>query len=68
VEDQIADQARVHGMSPDAVTTEIMLAKAAIKRLVEPDEVAELVAYLCTPQAAMMTGASICLDGGWTAH
>jgi 3-hydroxybutyrate dehydrogenase len=68
VEDQIADQARVHDMSPAAVTTEIMLAKAAIKRLIEPAEVAELVAYLCAPQAAMMTGASITLDGGWTAH
>ena len=68
VEDQIADQARVHGMSPAAVTTEIMLARTAVKRLIEPAEVAELVAYLCSPQAAMMTGASISLDAGWTAH
>jgi 3-hydroxybutyrate dehydrogenase len=30
--------------------------------------VAELVAYLCSPQASMMTGASVTLDGGWTAH
>ncbi|GLW66723.1 3-hydroxybutyrate dehydrogenase [Actinomadura rubrobrunea] len=68
VEGQIADQARVHGLSPEAVTTEVMLARTAIKRLIEPAEVAETVAFLCAPRAAMITGASITLDGGWTAH
>ncbi|MFF5261044.1 3-hydroxybutyrate dehydrogenase [Actinomadura viridis] len=68
VEGQIEDQARVHGMSPGAVTTDVLLARAAVKRLIEPAEVAELVAYLCAPQAAMMTGASLTMDGGWTAH
>ena len=43
-----------------------MLAPAAIKRLIEPDEVAELVAYLCSPPAASITGASMAIDGGWT--
>jgi 3-hydroxybutyrate dehydrogenase len=68
VESQIADQARTHDLDPGEVIERIMLAPAAIKRLIEPDEVAELVAYLCSPQAAMMTGGSITLDGGWTAH
>jgi 3-hydroxybutyrate dehydrogenase len=68
VENQIADQARIHGMAPDEVVERVMLAPAAIKRLVEPAEVAELVAYLCSPQASMMTGGSVTLDGGWTAH
>ncbi|XVQ09003.1 3-hydroxybutyrate dehydrogenase [Spirillospora sp. CA-255316] len=68
VEGQIEDQARVHGMSADAVTAEVLLAKAAMKRLIEPEEVAELVAYLCAPPAAMITGASLTLDGGWAAH
>ena len=45
-----------------------MLAPAAIKRFVEPGEVAELVAYLCSPHASMMTGSSITLDGGWSVH
>ncbi len=45
-----------------------VLAPAAIKRLMEPEEVAECVAYLCSPAASFITGASITLDGGWTAH
>jgi 3-hydroxybutyrate dehydrogenase len=45
-----------------------MLEPAAIKRLIEPAEVAEAVAYLCTPEASFMTGASILMDGGWSAH
>jgi 3-hydroxybutyrate dehydrogenase len=68
VEDQIEDQARAHGMPPERVTTEVLLARTALKRLIEPDEVAEVVAYLCGPSAAMMTGASLTIDGGWTAH
>ncbi|NUT37079.1 MAG: 3-hydroxybutyrate dehydrogenase, partial [Hamadaea sp.] len=68
VEGQIADQARSHGIAPSRVVEEIMLAKAAIKRLIEPDEVAELMAYLCTPAASFITGTSIAMDGGWTAH
>ncbi|MEU8348162.1 MULTISPECIES: 3-hydroxybutyrate dehydrogenase [unclassified Streptomyces] len=68
VERQIADQAAAHGIPPERVVSEIMLADSALKRLVEPDEVAEAVAYLCTPQASFITGASLPLDGGWTAH
>jgi 3-hydroxybutyrate dehydrogenase len=68
VENQIADQARAHGLAPEQVVQEVMLARAAIRRLIEPEEVAELVAYLCAPPASMMTGGSITIDGGWTAH
>jgi 3-hydroxybutyrate dehydrogenase len=68
VESQIADQAASHGIGEDEVIEKIMLARAAIKRLIEPDEVAELLAYLCSPPAAFITGASIALDGGWTAN
>jgi 3-hydroxybutyrate dehydrogenase len=68
VERQIADQARIHGIDPDAVVEQVMLAPAAVKRLVEPDEVAELAAVLYGPASASITGASLSMDGGWTAH
>ncbi|MFC4588564.1 3-hydroxybutyrate dehydrogenase [Sphaerisporangium corydalis] len=68
VEEQIADQARVHDLRPEEVVEQVMLAPAAIRRLIEPEEVAEAVAYLCAPQASMITGASLTIDGGWTAR
>jgi 3-hydroxybutyrate dehydrogenase len=68
VESQITAQAATHGIAEADVVEQIMLASAAIKRLIEPEEVAELLAYLCTPAASFITGASIPLDGGWTAH
>jgi 3-hydroxybutyrate dehydrogenase len=68
VEGQIADQARTHGLAESEVVEKIMLTSAAIKRLIEPEEVAELVAYLCTDVAGFITGTSLSIDGGWTAH
>ncbi|MFE6779489.1 3-hydroxybutyrate dehydrogenase [Streptomyces sp. NPDC057702] len=67
VEAQIADQAAAHGISAERVVAEVLLTRSAIKRLLEPAEVAEAVAYLCTPQASFLTGTSLPLDGGWAA-
>ncbi|HEY4022472.1 MAG TPA: 3-hydroxybutyrate dehydrogenase [Pseudonocardiaceae bacterium] len=67
VEKQIADQARVHGIAEDEVLESVLLADTAIKRLVEPDEVADLVLWLTGPNARMATGSSFTVDGGWTA-
>ncbi|MBW4042366.1 MAG: 3-hydroxybutyrate dehydrogenase [Acidobacteria bacterium] len=67
VERQIADQAKVHGIPEDRVVEEIMLTEAAVKRLVEPAEVADLVLWLTGDTAAMVNGASCTMDGGWTA-
>ncbi|WP_214402474.1 3-hydroxybutyrate dehydrogenase [Pseudonocardia lacus] len=68
VESQVADQARTRGIEPDQVVEQVMLAAAAVKRLVEPDEVAELAALLYGPASASITGASLPVDGGWTAR
>jgi 3-hydroxybutyrate dehydrogenase len=68
VENQIADQARTHGISEDEVIEKIMLTEPAIKRLIEPEEVAELAVFLCTPEASFINGASLTMDGGATAH
>jgi 3-hydroxybutyrate dehydrogenase len=68
VEQQVTAQAKVHGLPEDDVVRDIMLAPAAIKRLIEPSEVAELVAYLCSPEASFITGSSMMMDGGWSAH
>ena len=68
VEKQIADQARIHGIPESDVVATVLLAESTIKRLVEPDEVADLVVWLCGPGTASVTGASFPMDGGWTAH
>jgi 3-hydroxybutyrate dehydrogenase len=68
VEKQIADQARIHGISEDEVIEKIMLTEPVIKRLIEPEEVAELTLFLCSKEASFMNGASIVMDGGWTAR
>jgi len=68
VDKQIADQAAAHGLSENEVLDTVLLASAALKRLVEPAEVAEMVAFLCSPTATSMTGTSLVVDGGWTAH
>ncbi|MEU6096984.1 3-hydroxybutyrate dehydrogenase [Streptomyces sp. NPDC047079] len=68
VEKQLTDQARAHGIPEERVLSEVLLQDTAVKRLIEPEEVAEAVAYLCSPQASFITGSSLVLDGGWTAH
>ncbi|TDO13894.1 MULTISPECIES: 3-hydroxybutyrate dehydrogenase [Halomonas] len=68
VDGQIADQAKMHGMEEQEVIEQIMLKNAAIKRLIEPAEVAELVGYLASDLAGAVTGASWNIDLGWTAQ
>ncbi|CBV42426.1 3-hydroxybutyrate dehydrogenase [Halomonas elongata] len=68
VDNQIADQARMHGMDEQEVIEQVMLKNAAVKRLIDPDEVAALVGYLASDAAGAVTGASWNIDLGWTAQ
>jgi 3-hydroxybutyrate dehydrogenase len=68
VDTQIADQAKANRMSADEVIEKIMLAPAAVKRLIEPSEVADFAAYLCSDAAGVITGSALTMDLGWTAR
>lgn len=68
VQRQIADQAANHGIPEDEVLATVMLTRSPVKRMVEPEEVAALAAFVMSDDAAMVTGASYTLDGGWTAQ
>ena len=68
VERQIADQARAHGIAEDEVRDRVLLAPEAVKRLIDPHEVAEVAAVLWGPASASITGSSLSVDGGWTAR
>lgn len=68
VDKQIAEQAKAHGIAEQQVLEQVLLTESAIKRLVEPEEVASLVGWLASADAGMVTGASYTMDGGWTAR
>ena len=68
VEQQVADQARTHGITEDRVLEEVILAPHAVKRLIEPAEVAEVVAFLLGPHGRAITGAPVTMDQGWSAR
>ncbi len=67
VEAQIADQARAHGISEDRVLEDVILAPHPVKRLIEPSEVAETVAFLLGPGGRAFTGTAVTMDLGWSA-
>lgn len=67
VDKQIAAQAENHGISEDEVVSKIMLQKAAVKKMLEPSTIAEVVKFLCSDAASMITGSTMTIDGGWTA-
>jgi 3-hydroxybutyrate dehydrogenase len=68
MENQIAAQARAHGMPEERVLEEVILAPHAVKRLIEPDDVADAVAFLLGPSGRAFTGAAVPMDMGWTAR
>jgi len=68
VENQITDQAKVHQIPENEVIEQIMLKPAAIKKIIEPGEIADLTAYLCSDKGRSVTGACWTIDCGWTAQ
>ncbi len=68
VENQIADQARTMGIPAEEVLGSVMLGPAAVKRLVEPEEIAQLAAFLASDHAGAITGVAYAIDAGWTAR
>lgn len=68
VEGQIEDQARVHGLSREAVIKDVILASQPNKKFVEVEDLAEVAAFLAGPHGRSVTGTAYTLDGGWTAR
>ncbi|RZI84469.1 MAG: 3-hydroxybutyrate dehydrogenase [Rubrivivax sp.] len=68
VEQQIADQAKAHGISPEQVVRDVMLSHQARKQFIQVEELAALAVFLASDAAASMTGAALAMDGGWTLH
>ena len=68
VQEQISDQAKTHNIHENEVTENIFLRSAVIKKIIEPDEVANVVKFLCSDDARSITGANWTIDAGWTAQ
>jgi 3-hydroxybutyrate dehydrogenase len=68
VEGQLADQARTHGVSEERVLEDVILQPHAVKRLIEPDEVAGVIAFLAGPGGAAFSGVPVTMDLGWSAR
>ena len=68
VEAQIPDQAKAHGISEEEALEEIILQPHAIKRLIEPEEVANVIAFLAGPNGAAFSGVPVTMDLGWSAR
>ncbi len=68
VEKQIPQQAQAHGISEAEALEDVILAPHAIKRLIEPEEIANVVSFLAGPAGAPFTGTPVTLDQGWSAR
>jgi 3-hydroxybutyrate dehydrogenase len=68
VEAQIAAQAEAHGLPEEQALEDVILAPHAVKRLLEPEEVAETAAFLLGPGGRSITGAPVVMDLGWSAR
>jgi 3-hydroxybutyrate dehydrogenase len=67
VENQIADQMKVHGLPRERVIREVMLERQPTKEFVGADDIGAMTVFLCSDAAAQITGTALSIDGGWTA-
>ena len=68
VAQQIPDTAKARGISHDEVVRNVLLAAQPTKKFVTVEQVAALTAFLCSDDAAPITGAVLPIEGGWTAQ
>jgi 3-hydroxybutyrate dehydrogenase len=68
VDNQINDQAILHGITKDEVVEQIMMKNAVIKKLIEPSTIGEVARFLCSDAGKHITGSTMTIDGGWTAR
>ncbi|WP_449254828.1 3-hydroxybutyrate dehydrogenase [Bosea sp. (in: a-proteobacteria)] len=68
VEKQIPDTMKVRGLTREQVINDVMLAGQPTKDFVTVEQVAALAVFLCTDGAKSITGATLPIDGGWTAE
>ena len=68
VENQIPDTMAARGLSRDEVINDVLLAKQATKKFVQPEEIGALAVFLCRDEAQNVNGANWSVDGGWTAE
>ncbi len=67
VEGQLRAQAEAHGLPEEQVLRDVMLERQAVKRLLEPAEVAGVVAFLLSSAGRGITGVPVPIDLGWSA-
>jgi 3-hydroxybutyrate dehydrogenase len=67
VENQIADQMKVHGLSRERVVREVMLQRQPTRQFARVEDIGAMTVFLCSDAAAQITGTTLSVDGGWTA-
>jgi 3-hydroxybutyrate dehydrogenase len=67
VENQIADQMKVHGLPRERVVKDVMLQRQPTREFARVEDVGALTVFLCSDAAAQITGTTLSIDGGWTA-
>lgn len=67
VENQIADQMKVHDMPRERVIKEVMLERQPTREFAKVSDIGALTVFLCSDAAQQITGTTLSVDGGWTA-